>query len=446
MPRHPVLLIHGYSDTGRSFERWRSVLESRGHDVTSLHVGNYVSLSNEVTIKDIAEGLDRAIRDTPGLGDDQPFDAIVHSTGMLVIRAWLTSSSERKRRAGRLKRLIALAPASFGSPLAHKGRSWLGSAFKGSWTPGPDFMEAGDEVLYGLEMGSAFSWELAHRDLIGEEVLYDTTPATPYVFVFCGDAGYGGLKGLVNPEASDGTVRWSACSLDTRKITLNVMDGMEGRRVSVAAAPEQDIPMLPVSGLNHATILRRPSEPLVEMVLDALEVDSAEAHAGWLDAAREATREARGRMRRWQQLVIRVVDERGDPVPDWNMRLQREHGGPRGIAEFDLDVHVYRRDPSYRCFHVDLDRLGDADIAGLRVRLIASTGTRLVAYHGIGSERVAADGRPNPRGKWDATIDLAETIGADTRFFFPFTTTLVEMCMNREPMPLSGRNEVFWWS
>lgn len=446
MSRHPVLLIHGYSDTGRSFGRWRSVLEARGHDVASVHVGNYVSLSNEVTIKDIAEGLDRAIRDTPGLGGDEPFDAIVHSTGMLVIRSWLTSSSERKRRVRRLKRLIALAPASFGSPLAHKGRSWLGSAFKGTWTPGPDFMEAGDEVLYGLEMGSAFTWDLAHRDLIGKEVLYDTTPDTPYVFVFCGSDGYGGVKRLVNPSGSDGTVRWSACSLDTRKITLNVMAGVKGRRVTVAAAPDQEIPMLPVAGLNHATILRRPSDPLVRLVLDALEVASAQGHAAWLAAARAATAGARDAMRRWQQFVIRVVDERGDAVPDWNMRLQREGGGKRGISDFDLDVHVYRRDPSYRCFHVDLDAVDHANVAGLRVRLIASTGTSLVAYHGIGSERVSADGTPNPRGKWDATIDLAETIGADTSFFYPFTTTLVEICVNREPMPLSGRNEVFWWS
>lgn len=54
-------------------------------------IGNYVSLSTEVRIKDIAEGFDRALRREAGLAPSQPFDAIVHSTGMLVVRAWLST-------------------------------------------------------------------------------------------------------------------------------------------------------------------------------------------------------------------------------------------------------------------------------------------------------------------------------------------------------------------
>lgn len=203
----PVLLIHGYSDRGHSFARWRAILEAHGRDVATIHVGNYVTLSNEVTLQDISEGFDRALRDTPGLAGEEPFDAVVHSTGMLVVRTWLTAPAAGRDRAKRLKRLIGLAPASFGSPLAHKGRSWLGSVFKGSRAPGPDFLEAGDEVLHALEMGSEFTWNLAHRDLIGENALYDLTPDTPYVFVLCGSEGYGGLKRLVNRAGSDGTIR-----------------------------------------------------------------------------------------------------------------------------------------------------------------------------------------------------------------------------------------------
>lgn len=86
MAKNPVVLVHGYSDKGESFERWRSVLERAGHDAKLIQVGNYISLSNEITIKDIAEGFDRALRDCPGLAHGEDFDAIVHSTGMLVVR------------------------------------------------------------------------------------------------------------------------------------------------------------------------------------------------------------------------------------------------------------------------------------------------------------------------------------------------------------------------
>ena len=118
MAKYPIVLIHGYGDKGESFKAWRDALVSRGYETSEIHLASYVTLNNEVTIKDIAEGLDRALRNVEGLHNDEPFDAIVHSIGMLVIRAWLTSFTGRAKR---LKRLIGLAPATFGSPLAAKG-------------------------------------------------------------------------------------------------------------------------------------------------------------------------------------------------------------------------------------------------------------------------------------------------------------------------------------
>ena len=57
-------------------------------------------------------------------------------------------------------------------------------------------------------------------------------------------------------------------------------------------------------------------------------------------------------------------------------------------------------------------------------------------------------------GKWDAVIDLSSNLahaepaeGLAPRFFTPFTTTLVEMKMNREPMPLDATspNQIAWF-
>src|SRR4051812_47104375 len=169
MAREPVVLIHGYSADGEAFLPWKQALMGRGYQTEEIAVSTYKSLTNEVTIKDLAEAFDRALRMRPNLGQDQPFNAIVHSTGMLVIRSWLTAYEGRR---GRLKRLIGLAPATFGSPLAHKGRGFLGAIFKGNKVVGPDFLEAGDLILDGLELGSRFTWDLTHLDLLSEPPYY----------------------------------------------------------------------------------------------------------------------------------------------------------------------------------------------------------------------------------------------------------------------------------
>ncbi|MFL6354577.1 MAG: esterase/lipase family protein, partial [Bryobacteraceae bacterium] len=91
MPR-PIVLIHGYSAGGLDFEPLCEKLTAdKKSQAIDLNIGNYVSLNNEITIKDIAEGFDRALRQNAKLNNDQEFDAIVHSTGMLVLRSWLTN-------------------------------------------------------------------------------------------------------------------------------------------------------------------------------------------------------------------------------------------------------------------------------------------------------------------------------------------------------------------
>jgi hypothetical protein len=173
----PLVLIHGYSDQGASFRAWRDKLTkgepARGTDTISTC--SYQSLTDEVTIKDLADGLDRALRVRFG-NDGQAFDAIVHSTGMLVIREWFARD---RRRLGRLKHLIAIAPATFGSPLARQGRSWLGAIFKGQKHLGPDFLAAGDAILDGLELASPYTWDLAGRDIFNEKPFFDDSPDTP---------------------------------------------------------------------------------------------------------------------------------------------------------------------------------------------------------------------------------------------------------------------------
>jgi hypothetical protein len=57
-----TLLIHGYSASGLEFESWKNALVKSDIDVATIEAGNYISLNNEITIKDLGEAFDRALR------------------------------------------------------------------------------------------------------------------------------------------------------------------------------------------------------------------------------------------------------------------------------------------------------------------------------------------------------------------------------------------------
>lgn len=455
MPKRPIVLVHGYSDTGPSFRRWSEVLTARGFDAQTIHLGSYVSLSNEITVKDIAEGFDRALRESP-LGDGQPFDAIVHSTGILVVREWLAGTigtmdrpELAQQRQARLKHLIGLAPATFGSPLAHKGRSWLGAMFKGGKEIGPDFMEAGDLVLGALELGSPYTWELAHRDFLSDPPVYGRSASTPFPFIFVGLKDFGWLKRMVTEPGTDGTVRWSGVGFNSRKVKIDLtLEPTRRQRVSIEPWKNVPVPQVFVADLNHGTILREPSTALIDMVAEALDVSSGPQYEQWAATHRAASdaalREAKAK--RWQQFVIHAADERGDGITDYFVELGTiVNRRFRRLESFDADVHAYRGDESYRSFHVDLGKLKPETLGALALRVIASSGTELVGYQGFNSkpDLVVA---PREVNKWDAILEFDPTIGGkEVQFFHPYTTTLVELRLNREPMPLTGVNRVFWF-
>jgi hypothetical protein len=96
---------------------------------------------------------------------------------------------------------------------------------------------------------------------------------------------------------------------------------------------------------------------------------------------------------------------------------------------------------------VNLTQLGVKDMTSLWIRVIASSGSALVGYTGFGSDKMGDVSSGTGRdGKWDGELDLSSLVGdAKVKFFYPYTTTLVEIKLNREPLPLSGRNEVCWF-
>lgn len=478
-----VLVIHGYSATGEDLLPWKQALADAGIAAEEIEIGNYISLNNEVTIKDIGEGFDRALHLSDfakEIGtDDWTFDAIVHSTGMLVMRQWLTSDpfppSDPRSRIRRLKHLVGLAPATFGSPQAKKGRSWLGALVKGEKRLGPDFLNAGDVVLDALELGSKYTWDLSHRDMICDEPFYDKGPNTPYVAIFIGNVHYTGIAALVSPKGSDGTVRWAGCALDTRKVSLDFRQHPQidpndpTRRCMISSWSETraGAPMIAVDGKNHGTIVAEPDPELVQLVADFLAIANPEAYDQWetrartfgqaamekMDQAGDAWHNAAG----WQQLVVHMVDDHGDGVTDYNVQLyigdSLDQSDDPDFRPIPLDADAYSSDNSYRCFYIQLTKdmlnvnSGPGFPKKMWLELIASSGSDLIEYDAYtGSDddpQRLAIGSHDPSDHLPVKMDITELTKGGASLLYPYTTTLLEIFVEREPMPRGDVSKIF---
>jgi hypothetical protein len=461
----PLLIIHGYSDEGKSFLPLAEALKARGIKVEDINIASWISLSNEVTVKDVGEALERALRDPARNGKlaDQEFDAIVHSTGMLVVRSWLAGNPTF--RVPLLKHLIALAPATFGSPLAAEGRSVLGALFKGNRDIlGPDFLAAGDKILDALELGSRFSWDLAHEDLLGKEVYYGFDEKTPFVFVFCGTQPYGGLKKLIDKPGTDGTVRWAGAALDTVKFTFNLCRGPgtpEGDarlESNVGTEARLPIPFWPVKDRTHGSIVSDTPDYVADLIVKAVGVADRASFDAWTKQATDLTADARKELESggkvFQQFIVHARDQRGDSISDFHLDIDGMSDGKpcASWGDDNLELHAYSTDKSFRCYHVCLSALVSAadaaKIDSFRIRVIASSGSEWVGYHGKGSEVLPdRNGPVNKDGTWDAVINIpVRPKPGEPSLFFPFTTTLVEIILERDPLPLGNMSsDVLKW-
>lgn len=213
------------------------------------------------------------------------------------------------------------------------------------------------------------------------------------------------------------------------------------------------VPMFAVEGKNHTSLLIEPDDALADQIISFLEVDSAERFQTWVAGATNWSASALAKMKQdkqgshdgWQQFVIHVTDEYGEPVPDYVVDLYRQD--PTGlegddlnaaeIQDFDLHVHAYSTDQSFRCFHVRIPQGAAANGAGrLWMSLNASTGTKLIAYQGYSpNSKTITEQSP-------VVLELSAMNSGADRLFCPFTTTLVEVKLTREPLPFKGQTQV----
>ncbi len=396
--KNQVVIVHGWSDTSDSFRPLACYLTGQGFQTVNLFLGDYISMEDDVTIDDAAKAMERAIRAQVQAGHlSVPFDLIVHSTGGLVSRTWL--SSYYSGATPPVQRLVMLAPANFGSALATVGQTILGRVVKG-WAHG---FHTGKQMLNALELGSPFQWHLALRDLFqqGQEregTIYGEDLVWPFVLV--GSMPYQhGLRQMVNEHGCDGTVRVAAANLNAYGATLDFTQqdaptvlGMTASNSKAAVAQgafipwthrydeAMDFPLGVMNHRDHASItdpsIKGDNESAAEQqlfqqyLLSALNCDTYASHQtiaqNWRahsDQVQDPQAGIDDDHHMHMQLNVFVVDEYQDPVTDYMI----EFLAPNYEQTTDLtgvfhdqvieDVHKCEQNAALRTIFIDRQHL-----------------------------------------------------------------------------------------
>jgi hypothetical protein len=419
--------------------------------------------SSFITFNDVVDGLnDEFIRngfiDLAGrkLCD---LNVIVHSTGGLVIRHWIWRYYFRDgdRIADcPVKRLVMLAPANFGSPLAHRGKSFLGELFKGRWKIG-DFLEVGRQLLEGLELGSPYQWELAHRDLLVANPYYNAHQIQTTILVGADD--YSGLRGWVNKPGTDGTAVIAGTSIDSAKLVLDLSRPTQPGENYVPyrwaiTNPPSDFAWGVLEGVNHGTIIDQVApgnnSQVGQLLIQALKTQNQQDFQNLqqqIETLTATTYKNNGKPK-FQQFIFHAIDDQNVSIRDFTVEFfifkgarkvsgrvvtketlsQAEQGFSQQIHEtLTGEFHQHSVDPSYRRLLVDLRQvesvidqaqqaLGQNIVLSMRVYVPKLD--RGIQYHVAGLQNVVLH-------------DPGDTGNGAPSFFFENTTTLVELQVDR---------------
>ena len=408
MPR-PVVIIHGWSDSSRSFRPLAKLLtEELGRSVEVISLADYESRDDEVTYDDVVTAMDEAW-DRRGLPrTPASVDVIVHSTGGLVIRDWLRRFSSAA--ATPIKHLVMLAPANFGSPLAHKGRAFFGRVVKG-WDSKKIF-QIGAEILKGLELASPYTWKLAMADRFGTRDIYGAGKILCSVLV--GNSGYGGIAAAANEDGSDGTVRVSCANMNCVRVTADFSNPKFPRFDMIPSTGKTAFCVM--DGENHGTITVREktnNPNTIPFILKALTVEDAEFD-GWCtqldqETARVMALRADDTYRHgYQNTVFFVGDQFGRHVQDYFIEFYLEDKDASWFEEmFHRDAirttHAYGDDTAYRSIMIDCTTLHsriDKPFETMSISLTALprfSENKNVGYSTFTDQEIGAVKIPKPR-------------------------------------------------
>lgn len=342
-----VVFVHGWSvtDTGTYAGLPTAIVKNAAPDLdiqlTHLFLAKYVSFADEVSIDDIARGMQNAVATEvlPLLKKGERFACVTHSTGGPVVRKWIDLYYSKNLSKCPLQHLVMLAPANHGSALAQLGKGRL--ARMKLFTEG---VQPGVGVLNWLELGSDASWELNSSWLD-----YDCLAGGMYVFVLTGQSidrhFYDNLNSYTGEAGSDGVVRVAAANMNYGLIRVTQQDGGfalakvgRTRTVALGVLPGRSHSGEDMGIMGSVEAADDGSHPTVAWLIRCLGVRSAKAYkalAGQLDALTVKTQKQENKVvsrelfvfrrtfvtSRYCMFVFRIVDDRGNELSDYDVIL-----------------------------------------------------------------------------------------------------------------------------
>lgn len=346
-----VVFLHGFAGGKETYGRIPELLSAAGHAVHDLHLGEYRTSRPELGVDDYADLLEQQVR-AGALG--RTFDMVVHSTGALVVRAWLSRYYRPDEDSG-LRRFIMAAPANNGSRLAH----W-GEKVPTDWS---------ESVLRDLRFASAHTWALNWEWI--ESRRLDLTPGlsvyhlqgtnNEIAFPFLRDA----IEDVVSisvpsfeEAGSDNTVRFAAANLEMHAVRIGVGGRMPRSFARMPRTRRSRVPLYTFPRKSHFGA----AQGILGSVTSARDGVFACIHGILSGAPPQAPTPPR-KVLGHAMIVLRVTDQHGNPYPEF--RPQFYHGGG-GDAERVKVVHR-SQNAERDCYYLELKQFSRLRKFGLRI-------------------------------------------------------------------------------
>lgn len=348
MSKKDVLFLHGWSGDRTSYGKIPQLLQGEGYNVIELHLGKYTSGDDQLSIDDYSIAMEDAIND-PSNRIQHPFDVVIHSTGVLIIRKWL-SDYYKNASDSPVRNFIMAAPANNGSRLAGYGK-------KLPW-------DWGNKVLYALELGSGYTWNLnwewmnnqLHNSIPGlklfhlQGILNDID--FPKFFERIDNLFHLDIPGF-EEKGSDNTVRFCASNLNMKGTKLKINETIDNATIKqINNIPVVVFPDRSHFGSKHGILaaINDKDDEVYQNILNILNGNNPSPSS--LDEYPF-----------FSMLNIRVVDQLGNPVEDF---ITRFYFGKENEKEEIQIVHRYEN-KEIDCFYMQFKDLSKVSQFGFRI-------------------------------------------------------------------------------
>jgi len=438
-----IIFIHGWSVTntdtygGLPAAIQRNAPSELSVKVDHLYLSKYVSFHDEVTVDDIARGMQTAIESDvqPKLSKGERFACVTHSTGGPVTRKWIDLYYRDRLSECPIQHLVMLAPANHGSALAQLGKGRL--ARMKFWS---EDVEPGRGVLDWLELGSEQSW-----DLNGSWLNYNCVSAGVYPFVLTGQSidrqFYDNLNSYTGEAGSDGVVRVAAANMNYAMVRL-IQEGSEfklskegySRKTALGILPGRSHSGKDMGIMGSVSAEDDGSHPTVRWVLACINVASPRGYVLLAKALNELSNKTQEHERqertrevflyrrrfvtsRYSMFIFRVIDDRGEDIVDYDVVFTAgpEYDANHLAPGFFKDRQRNQRSPAKLTYYINYDVMAEW-----------LTRPELEGKFGF---RVAA--RPEKGFAYYTIAEYRGTFASLRRYFEPNQTLMVEMQLKR---------------